>query len=179
MKANARSWRTWFDLGSMAFMLHLAATPALAASSMDYKLQIDGQLVKPPCTPQFPATMPINLGQVSRSDLSASRSATTEVHLSFECAPGSRVILKLLPGSGQLAPQILSTSLPQLGLQILVSGIYLNLGNVSPSLDTALSMLADGTSIGLILRVKPVLLGAALPSTGAFTATLLMEMSYQ
>ena len=77
VKANVRSWRTWFDLGSMAFMLYLATSPALAASSTDYKLQISGKLVKPPCTPQFPATMPIHLGQISGSDLSASRSATT------------------------------------------------------------------------------------------------------
>ncbi|KAA0945710.1 fimbrial protein [Pseudomonas sp. ANT_H14] len=179
MKATARSWRAWFDVGSIALMLCLAATPALAVSSMDYELQISGKLVKPPCTPQFPGTMLIDLGQVSRNDLSASRGATTEVHLSFECAIGSRVILKLLPGSGQFDTQILSTSLPQLGLQVLLSSTSLNLGNVTPSLDTALSMLATGTSIGLTLRVKPLLLGEELPAPGAFTATLLMEMSYQ
>lgn len=162
----------------MALILYLAAAPVLAAAAMDYNLQISGKLIKPPCTPQFPGIMPIDLGQVSRSDLSAGRSATTDVHLSFECALGSRVVLKLLPGSGQLDSRILNTSLPQLGLQVLLIGTSLNLGDLSPSFDTALALLANGNAIGLTLRVKPVLVGTTLPRAGAFTATLLLEMNY-
>lgn len=178
MKTSARIRRAWFDVG---LLVCLAAAPikAPAATSNNYEVKVSGRLVKPPCSAQFPGAMPIDLGQISRNELSTGRGTTTEVHLSFECVIGSRVTLKLLPGNGQFDSRTLHTSLPQLGVQIMLSGPSLDLGDLTSSLGSALSMLATGTALGLTLQVKPVLLGEDLPASGAFTTMLLMEMTYQ
>ncbi|PVZ12666.1 MULTISPECIES: fimbrial protein [unclassified Pseudomonas] len=157
---------------ALALALCALATPALAEAPDTAQLQVQGRLVVPPCSPKFPSTQEIKLGEVNLNRLSQGNVPVTEVTLGFDCRPGSQLSVSLAAGLGSADSQTLLTDRAGLGLRVLGEE-----GLVSWVLNQPRLFQAGDGPVTLSVRVKPVVVGA-LPEPGAFSATLLMQVLY-
>ena len=160
---------------ALLWILLTVASAAVAQPADEAKIDINGKLIAPPCTPRFPTSQQVKLDEANLNQLQDDNVATTDVPLIFDCNAGSRVTLTLSAGLGSADSQTLLTNRPALGLR---------LGLLNKSAKADFSLGEPGTwpveqgPLELTLRVKPVSLGE-LPEAGSYSATLLMQMTYR
>ncbi|TWE02851.1 type 1 fimbria pilin [Pseudomonas sp. AG1028] len=155
------------------FWMLLAVSGSVLAQAADTtQVQVNGKLVTPPCRPGFATSMNVKLEEVSVRQLLDGDARVTEVPLTFDCRPDSRVSLVLSAGLGSIDTQTLRTSRENLGLRLM--GVD---GKPGISLGQTSSWTVGNDPLQLTLRVRPVSLGE-LPEAGAFSATLLMQILY-
>ena len=152
----------------------LALAGAAAHAADEASIDISGTLIPPPCTPRFPSSQQVDLGNVSLGQLAADSAVSTDVPLVFDCRAGTRVTLKLSAGLGSADNLTLLTDRANLGLRL---NLLHNSSQTDFSLGTANSWLLADAPLELSLRVKPVAMGEP-PEAGSYSATALMEMTY-
>ncbi|AIZ34971.1 fimbrial protein [Pseudomonas parafulva] len=156
-----------------ALSLLLALSALTHAQAADHvQLDIGGNLISPACRPQFSSPMEIKMGNANINQLKMDSVAVTEVPLVFDCRAGSQVTLMVTAGAGAYDNATLLTNRAGLGLRLVGNDAIpaLTLGQQSEWKAGDVPMLVK-------LRLKPVAL-EALPQAGAFSATLLMQISY-
>ncbi|MBD8482744.1 fimbrial protein [Pseudomonas coleopterorum] len=144
--------------------------PAQAADNV--QLDIGGTLISPACRPQFSSPMEIKMGDANINQLKQDTVPVTEVPLVFNCRAGSQVTMVATAGAGSFDNVTLLTNRAELGLRLVGNDAAPALALGQPGEWTA-----GDVPLVVKLRLKPVAL-QALPDPGAFSATLLMQISY-
>lgn len=122
---------------ALLWILMTVASAAVAQPADEAKIDINGKLIAPPCTPRFPTSQQVKLGEANLNQLQDDNVAATDVPLIFDCNAGSRVTLTLSAGLGSADSQTLLTNRPALRLR-------LSLLNKSAKADFSLGKPAPG-----------------------------------
>lgn len=148
---------------------------AVAQPADEAKIDVSGKLIAPPCTPRFPTSQQLKLGDANLNQLVDDSVAATDVPLIFDCQADSQVSLTFSAGLGSADNQTLLTNRAGLGLRL---GLLNKSAKADFSLKETSNWTVEKEPLELTLRVKPVTVDE-LPEAGSYSATLLMQMTYR